>query len=78
MSLAGVVLVLDPVNASSPLDTMTAFHSLISLKRLAYTGNYFMSNDVYIKCDWYFLVRSGILNSVHTFASVVREFIFYF
>ena len=32
-------------------------------------GNNSLFNDFYTKCDWNFLVRSGILNSVHTFAS---------
>ena len=51
---------------------MTAlFHSLIVLEKGTYfiLGNYFMSNDVYIKCDWYFFSKIRILNSVHTFAS---------
>ena len=32
-------------------------------------GNNIINSHIFIKYEWYFLVRSGILNSIHTFAN---------
>ena len=64
----------DPVENASllPWFVMTAlFHSLIVLEKrnFLYFGYSFVYFNFYFKCYRTFLVRSGILNSIHTFAS---------
>ena len=48
---------------------ISLINSFRKKKSVLFLGNYSLYIDFYFKCYWNLFVRSGILNSVHTFAS---------